>query len=159
MSAKTADLFDRFGDALSVADPLFYDYGGHTTFSGPIATVKVYEDNTKVREALEEPGEGRVLVIDGAGSLRFALVGDKLGELAVRNGWSGLVVYGCIRDSEAMSALPLGVKAMATNPRKTDKRDVGERGSPVTFAGVTFVPGHMLYADRDGVVVAPDALL
>lgn len=156
---KTADLYDRFGEALSVADPIFRDYGGELEFSGTIATVECFEDNSKVREALEQPGAGRVLVIDGAGSLRYALVGDQLAALAVKNGWSGLLVHGCIRDSAAIAELAIGVKALAVNPRKTPKRNVGERDRPVTFAGVTFVPGHSLYADGDGVVVAPNALV
>lgn len=155
---KTADLYDDHGARLQVAEPIFRDFGGWTAFSGPIATLKVYEDNSFVRAALEENGEGRVLVVDGAGSTRYALVGDGLASLGAANGWSGIVVYGAIRDAEEIAKLPIGVKAMATTPRKTEKRNTGERDRTVHFAGVTFVPGHHLYADRDGVVVAPDAL-
>lgn len=155
---KTADLYDAHGDDLQVADPIFRDFGGWPAFSGPIVTLKVYEDNSRVRTALEEQGEGRVLVVDGAGSTRRALLGDRLASLAAANGWSGVVIYGAIRDVEEIEKLPIGVKALATTPRKTEKRNTGERDRVVHFAGVTFTPGHHLYADRDGVVVAPNAL-
>lgn len=108
---------------------------------------------------LSEPGEGRVLVVDGGGSRRCALVGDQLGALAVRNGWAGIVVYGCIRDSVALGLLPLGVRALATHPLKSVKNGVGERELAVTFDGATFRPGDWLYADEDGVITSPDPLL
>ncbi len=154
MTFTTADLYDELGDALQVATPMFNDYGGEKKFSGPITTIKAHEDNVLVRSALEEPGEGRVLVIDGGGSLRCAMVGDMLAEIGVKNGWSGILVYGCIRDAVMMSSMKLGIKALNTNPKKSVKKGAGDRDIPVTFAGVTFVPGHYLYADEDGVVVA-----
>lgn len=109
-------------------------------------------------QALEEPGEGRVLVVDGGGSKRCALLGDNIGEMACNNGWSGLVINGCIRDSEDIAKMPLGVKALATFPLKSSKRDPGLRDVPVTFAGATFAPGHWVYADRDGILVSAEEL-
>jgi regulator of ribonuclease activity A len=154
----TADLCDQHGASLQVAQPLLHSYGGATAFCGPIATVKVNEDNTSVRLRLQEPGMGRVLVVDGGGSLACALVGDQLGTLARSNGWAGIVVNGCIRDSAALAAMDVGVMALAAMPRKSEKRGPGEHDSAVTFAGVTFTPGHYLYADGDGIVVAPGPL-
>ena len=155
MSFATADLCDQHDDKIKVAEPIFRPYGGHLAFAGRIATVKVFEDNVLVRQALAEKGEGRVLVVDGGGSLRCALVGDQLAVLARDNGWSGIVVYGCIRDSAAINAIPLGVRALATHPLKSIKKGAGDRDIPVTFAGVTFVPNQFLYADGDGLVLSP----
>lgn len=150
----TADLYDDHGESLRVAAPLFRDFGGARTFEGPVSTVKVFEDNSLVRAALEEPGEGRVLVVDGGGSLRCALVGDNLAELGAKNGWSGIVVYGCIRDAAPIGRIAIGVKAMATNPRKSIKKGEGSRDVDVRFAEITIRPGDYLYADEDGFVVA-----
>ncbi|MEQ9322012.1 MAG: ribonuclease E activity regulator RraA [Polyangiaceae bacterium] len=149
----TADICDDHPD-VQVTDPIFRDYGKTVTFSGAISTLALFEDNTLVREALEQPGEGRVLVIDGGGSTRCALVGDRLATLAKDNGWAGIVVYGCIRDSGIIAGIDVGLKAMGTTPRKSVKRGEGQRDVPVTFAGVRFEPGAYLYADADGVVVA-----
>jgi regulator of ribonuclease activity A len=154
----TADLCDQYGANLQVAQPLLHSYGGAASFCGPIATVKVNEDNTSVRLRLQEPGMGRILVVDGGGSLACALVGDQLGHLARNNGWAGIVVNGCIRDSAALAAMDVGVMALAAMPRKSEKRGPGEHDVPVAFAGVTFTPGHYLYADGDGVIVAPGPL-
>lgn len=150
----TADLYDDFGDDIRVLTPMFRDYGGVTVFSGPVVTLKVHEDNTLVRELLEQPGEGRVLVIDGGASLRCALVGGNLGQLGVDNGWAGIVVYGCIRDTVEIEAQAIGVKALNTNPTKSVKKGVGEVDVPVTLGGTTIHPHEWLYADRDGVVIA-----
>lgn len=158
MDFKTCDLCDQHADDLQIAEPMFGDFGGRIAFCGPIATVKVFEDNVLVREALEEPGQGRVLVVDGGGSLRCALLGDRLAALAEENGWAGVVVNGCIRDSSAVAEVDLGVKALGVHPLKSVKRGVGERDVPVRFAGVGFVPGHYLYADEDGLLVAQRAL-
>ena len=141
-----------------MAAPLFRDFGGRDAFAGPISTLKVFEDNALVRSALEEPGQGRVLVVDGGGSLRTALVGGNLAVLAAKNGWDGVLVYGCIRDSAEIAVVDVGVKALAAMPLKSAKRGWGERDVPVTFAGVTFQPGAWLYADRDGVIVADGEL-
>jgi regulator of ribonuclease activity A len=163
MSIATADLCDRHEDqlrsgTLRVVAPMFRSYGGRPSFQGPIATLKLFEDNSFVRKALEQPGNGRVLVIDGGGSLRRALVGDQLAALGARNGWAGIVVHGCIRDSAAIAAMDIGVFALATHPQKTDKKNVGEADVSITFGGVTFRPGEWLFADSDGVLVADKAL-
>ncbi|MBT8446862.1 MAG: ribonuclease E activity regulator RraA [Gammaproteobacteria bacterium] len=154
----TADLYDDHGESLQVLAPLFNNYGGNTEFAGPVVTLKVFEDNTLVREALEEAGAGRVLVVDGGGSLRCALVGDNIAELARANGWAGVVVYGCIRDAAQMGQMPVGVKALNTNPRKSVKKGVGDRDIPVRFADALIEPGSYLYADADGIVVAAEKL-
>ena len=158
MDFRTTDLCDEFSERLQVAEPVFGDYGGEIMFSGSITTLKVFEDNSLVRTALEEPGGGRVLVVDGGGSMRCALLGDQLAELAEENDWAGVVVNGCIRDSSPISKIPIGVKALGVHPLKSVKRGVGERDIPVRFAGVTFKPGHYLYADEDGLLVAEQPL-
>jgi regulator of ribonuclease activity A len=152
----TADLCDELGPRARVAEPLFRDFGGERSFHGPVATVRVFEDNVLVREALSEAGRGRVLVVDGAGSVRHALVGGMIAHLAHENGWAGLVVNGAIRDSDEISSVPVGLKALATSPRRSEKRGEGERDVPISFAGVTFEPGHLLYADPDGIVVVDE---
>ncbi|MBJ6761563.1 ribonuclease E activity regulator RraA [Myxococcaceae bacterium JPH2] len=160
MTFKTADLCDTHGSAphFQVASPGLLDYGGRRAFFGPISTVHALEDNSLVRRALEEEGRGRVLVVDGGGSLRCALVGDQLALLAERNGWAGVVVNGCIRDADDVARIAVGVKALGTHPRKSLKRNEGERDVEVRFAGVTFRPGQHLYADSDGLVVSDTAL-
>lgn len=154
----TADLCDEHGDAVTVVAPLFRHYGGRQSFGGRIATLKCFEDNSLVRECFSEPGENRVLVIDGGGSLRCALVGDQLAALAVKNQWAGVIVYGCIRDAAAMREMPLGVMALATHPMKSVKRGVGERGLKLSFGAADFLPGAHLYADEDGIILAASAL-
>ena len=154
MSQATADLYDEHGDSLQVATPMFNSFGGKKIFSGAISTVKCHEDNSFVRAALEQTGDGKVLIVDGGGSLRCALLGDMLAELGIKNGWSGIIVYGCIRDSAVIGQMDIGVKSLNTNPKKSVKKDIGERDIPVTFAGVNFIPGHYLYADEDGFVVS-----
>jgi regulator of ribonuclease activity A len=158
MDIKTTDLCDAHEGNVSVCSPVFQRFGGAGAFHGVISTVKCFEDNSKVREALSAPGNGKVLVVDGGGSLRCALVGDQLALLAEKNGWTGIVVFGCIRDSEAMGQVPIGVRALATHPLRSLTGGVGEIDVPVVFAGVTFVPGHHLYADADGVIVSAKAL-
>ena len=159
MTFATAELYDEHGDKLQVAPSCFNDYGGKKIFHGSIVTVKVFEDNTLVRAALEENGEGKVLVVDGGESMRCALVGDMLAQLGKDNGWSGIIVSGCIRDSAVVATIDIGVKALGTNPRKSVKKGAGNRDIPVTFAGVTFNPGHYLYADQDGIVIAEEKIM
>lgn len=154
MTFATADVCDAHDEGVAVAEPLFRDYGGARRFAGEIATVKTFEDNAVVRIALEQPGGGRVLVVDGGGSTRCALLGDRLAELARSNGWAGVVVNGAVRDVEALASLPIGVKALASCPRRSAKAGTGVAGIEVEFAGVTFRPGGWLYADADGIVVA-----
>lgn len=158
MTRATADLYDEHGEKLQIAAPIFRDYGGHLTFEGPVVTLKVFEDNSLVRSALEEPGLGRVLVVDGGGSLRCALVGDMLAELGRKNGWAGIVVYGCVRDAAVMADMPIGIKALATNPRKSVKKGEGARDVALRFAEMTVIPGQYLYADGDGIVIANQQL-
>ncbi len=158
MTIATADLYDRHAARLQVAEPGLRSFGGVAACSGTIATLKVHEDNVLVRQALEGPGAGRVLVVDGGGSLRCALVGDLLAQFGVDNGWAGIVVNGCIRDSAVIATLPIGVWALATIPAKSVKRGEGQSDLPVRFAAVDFVPGHWLCADADGIVVAPEPL-
>ena len=158
MTFKTADLFDDYADRVQVCDPVFRDFGGLRRFCGPIATVKCFEDNSLVKTALGEPGEGRVLVVDAGGSLRCAMLGDLLAASAVENGWQGVLMHGCIRDSVDIAGMKLGVKALTTNPRKSEKRGEGQRDIPVSFAGVCFRPGEHVYCDEDGILVSSQSL-
>lgn len=155
----TTDLCDAHSDQLQIAQPIFQAYGGVRRFHGVMRTLKVFEDNSLVREALAQPGSGQVLVVDGGGSLRCALLGDQIAELAVKNHWAGIVIYGCIRDSEAINGLPLGVRALNTHPLKSIKKGVGDDHLPVTFAGVTFRPDEYIYVDSDGIIVSAKPLL
>jgi regulator of ribonuclease activity A len=154
----TPDLCDRFGDRVAVAEPLFRDFGGRPAFAGKIETVQVFEDNALVRTILESEGRGRVLVVDGGGSQRCALVGGRLAALAATNGWSGLVVNGCVRDVGEIGATAVGVKALAACPKPPARTGAGEQGVVVTFAGVTFTPGHLVWGDEDGLVVGEPGL-
>ena len=158
MDLLTADLCDAHEDKVRVVEPMVSCFGGRAAFFGRIATLKLFEDNSLVRKALESPGEGRVLVIDGGGSLRRALVGDQLAALGVKNGWAGIIVYGCIRDSRAIGEMDIGVFAIDTHPMKTVKKNIGDADVSVSFGGVTFTPGEWLYADEDGVIVSVTAL-
>jgi regulator of ribonuclease activity A len=163
MGFATADLCDQHEEdirsgQLRVVTPMFRAFGARKSFSGQIATLKLFEDNSFVRKTLEQPGQGRVLVIDGGGSLRRALVGDQLAILGAKNGWNGIVVYGCIRDSGAIADMDIGVLALGAHPQKTDKKNVGEAELAVTFGGVTFRPGEWLYADEDGILVSVSEL-
>ncbi len=151
---NTCDLCDLHDAQVRVVDLPLRDFGGRLAFNGIVSTVKAMEDNSRVREAVEEPGQGRVLVIDGGGSMLHAMLGDLLAGKAADNGWAGVVVFGAIRDSGAIGALELGVKAMGTCPRKTDKLGAGERDVDVEIGGVVIRPGDWLCADEDGVVVA-----
>lgn len=156
-SWTTPDLCDAHPE-VQVVEPRFVDFGGATMFCGRIVTVRCLEDNSRVRELVAAEGTGRVLVVDGAGSVRRALLGDMLAEQAVANGWAGLLIHGAVRDVQVLCNLPLGVKALAAAPKKTEKRGLGEVDVPVRFAGVEFTPGHWLYADANGVIVASQAL-
>ncbi|MGQ0699330.1 MAG: ribonuclease E activity regulator RraA [Panacagrimonas sp.] len=158
MSTATTDLSDAHPEA-QTCEPVFGDYGGRTAFHGPIKTLKVFEDNALVRATLETPGEGRVLVVDGGGSTRCALFGGNLGQLAVKNDWAGVVVFGLIRDSEEISQQDFGLKALGTHPRKSEKGlHSAHADRTVRFAGVEFRSGHWLYADADGIVVSAQAI-
>ena len=149
----TADLYDELSDALQSCDTQFRQFGGKTRFHGTITTIRCFRDNQLVKQTLNSPGNGRVLVVDGDGNLESALMGDMIAEAAVANGWEGVIIHGAIRDSLAMADLDLGVKAMGTNPRKSAKDGKGEIDVPVTFGGVEFRPGDQLWSDEDGIVV------
>ena len=159
MDFKTADLYDHHEQRVRVCDPVFRDFGGRRRFAGPAVTVKCFEDNTQVKAVLTEPGDGNVLVVDAGGSMRCAMLGDLIADSAVRNGWAGVLVYGCVRDSIELGGMDLGVKALGTTPRKSVRRGEGQRDLPVTFAGITFHPGDHLYCDEDGILVAEQALI
>ena len=154
----TADLIDAHAERLQSCETQFRSFGGHAAFHGPIRTIATLRDNALVREVLSLPGDGAVLVIDGGGSLYCALVGDVIAGLAVENGWSGLVINAAVRDVAALGALPLGIKALGSNPRKSTKDRIGAIDVPVSFGGVRFAPGAFLYADDDGIVVSDVAL-
>lgn len=158
MFYPTTDLCDAYIEELQIAEPMFADFGGQAEFAGPISTVKCFEDNSHVRGMLEQPGEGRVLVVDGGASDRCGLLGGNLAQLAANNNWAGVLVYGCIRDSAEIAETAVGVKALAAYPKKSNKRNLGDRDVPVRFAGVDFKPGNWLYADLDGIVVSQNQL-
>ena len=163
MSFKTPDLLDEHetlvrDGAVRVVEPIFRAYGARKSFSGQIVTLKIFEDNSLVREVFAEDGQAKVLVIDGGGSLRCALIGDQLALLALKNGWAGAVVYGRIRDSTDIEQIDLGIKALNTHPLKSVKKGLGERNLSVTFGGVSFKPGQWLYADADGIIVSDQPL-
>ncbi len=153
------DLCDQHGDALQVADPLFHDFGGKPLFYGQAVTLSCYEDNSLVRELVNRPGQGRVMVIDGGGSLRRALLGDQLAIKAAEQGWEGIVIFGAVRDVGTLATLALGVKALAACPVKTEKLGQGELDAVVSFAGVTIHPGDYVYADLNGVQVSATRLI
>lgn len=153
MSFATADLCDEYGDDVRVLPPLFCHYGRRTSFAGPACTLRVFEDNTLVRSTLETPGENRVLVVDGGGSTRCALMGDNLAQLLIDNNWAGAIINGCIRDSAAIDSMDVGVRALASHPRKSRKLGHGESGVGVVIEGGRIEPGDMVHADADGIIV------
>lgn len=144
--------------AFRVLPPVFRDFGALTRFAGPVVTVKCFEDNTPVKRALEGPGEGRVLVVDGGASLRRALVGGNIGAAAARNGWAGVVIDGCVRDVAELRACQVGIRALAAMPLPTERKADGQRDVVVQIQGVWVRPGDWLYADEDGMVVSATPL-
>jgi regulator of ribonuclease activity A len=154
MALSVPDICDDFMDRVQVCEPLFRDFGGKARFCGEITTVKCFEDNSLVKHLVGTPGDGRVIVVDGGGSMRRALLGDMLAAQAAKNGWSGLLIYGCVRDVDILETIDLGVKAMNSIPVKTDKRGEGQRDIPLEFASVRCTPGNWLYSDANGVVIA-----
>ena len=152
------ELCDQFPDLVRVVEPMFANFGGRENFGGEIVTIKAFEDNSLVREQVAQPGAGMVLVVDGGGSMRRAMLGDMLAEKAASNGWEGIIIYGCIRDVNAIGETELGVQALGTIPLKTEKKGIGELNIPVTFGGVTFTPGEYVYADNNGVLVSAQKL-
>ena len=154
----TADLVDAIGPDVRSCDTQFRQFGGRTQFAGRISTVRCFQDNALLKSVLATPGAGRVLVVDGGGSLHTALVGDLIAELARSNGWAGLIVHGAVRDAATLRTLAIGIKALGTNPRKSGKTGAGERDAVVDFGGISFVPGDTAYSDDDGIVVHSGAV-
>lgn len=150
---RTTDLWDAFGEQLWSLDLDLRDYGGEPVFSGPIRTVQCRKDNVLLRSLLAQPGEGAVLVVDGGGYTDTALMGDMVAGLAVENGWAGVIINGAVRDSAELATMPIGIRALATNPRKSGKTGAGQKDTEVEFGDVVFRPGDHLYADEDGIVV------
>lgn len=161
----TCDLLDDNSDkAIGVVSPYidgksFKNYGGRTSFGGQVVTVKCFEDNSRVKELLATDGDGRVLVVDGGGSIRCALLGDMIAESAVKHGWAGVIVYGCVRDVDAMRQMELGVQALASIPQKSTRKGIGEVGVTLQFGGVTIRDGDYVYADNNGILVAAESLI
>ena len=153
----TADLVDELGPDVRSCDTQFRQFGGRATFAGRISTVRSFEDNALLKSVLSEPGDGAVLVIDGAGSLHTALVGDVIAGLGQSNGWAGIIVNGAVRDAATLRTLDIGIKALGTNPRKSAKTGQGERDVVVELGGILFVPGDIAYSDDDGIVVVAAA--
>ena len=153
MMTFTADILDQHAETAVVCTADLRQFGGVRAFEGAISTVRCHEDNVLLKRRVTEPGQGRVLVVDGGGSLRVALLGEHVAGLARSNGWAGIVVNGCVRDVAALAALPLGIKALRTCPRPSAKNGGGEIDVPVTFGDATFSPGDMLYSDEDGLVI------
>ncbi|MFZ1321884.1 MAG: ribonuclease E activity regulator RraA [Ignavibacteria bacterium] len=159
MKINTTDLCDMFITKINVALPIgFKDFGGKKAFHGKIVTVKCFENNPLVREILETDGTNKVLIVDGGGSKKCALMGDNMAELAVNNNWEGIIIYGCIRDSVSISKLNIGLKALDVNPVKSGKTKSGELNCILDFANIEFVPDHFIYCDEDGIVVSEEKL-
>jgi regulator of ribonuclease activity A len=154
MSITTSDLYDAHSADVTVCDVQFRSFGGIESFAGQCSTVKIYEGFRLIREILEQAGEGRILVVDAGGSLRCALVGDRMAELAIRNGWAGAIIFGAVRDCQALASLKFGVKALGTTARRALPEVSGLRDIPITIGGATFHPGDWVYADADAVLVA-----
>ena len=161
MTFRTTDLCDRYAETqhLQILEPMFKHFGKHSAFSGPITTLKVFEDNIALRQTLEQKVSGRVLVVDGGGSHRCALFGGNITRLACENGWAGIICYGCVRDTVELNELPIGVRALHSHPLRSHKRGGGQQDIHITFGGATFKTDHFVYADEDGIVVAPSRLV
>jgi regulator of ribonuclease activity A len=159
MPFKIADLSDIHSDHLKVADNIFTAYGKHSKFHGEIVTIKVFEDNVLVKAELEKDGTGKVLVVDGGGSLRCALMGDNVAALIEKNNWNGVLIYGAIRDSADINEMNVAVKALGTHPFKSIKKGQGDINILVQFASVVFKPGEFIYSDEDGIVVSEKKLI
>lgn len=158
MKIVTPDLCDAYPELVRVVEPIFTNYGGKSAFGGEVLTIKCHEDNSLVKEHVGNPGNGRVMVVDGGGSLRCALLGDMLAANAVKNGWAGIIIYGCIRDVDDIRTMDLGVQALRTIPIKSNRQGRGDLNIAVTFGGVTFKPGEFVYADNNGIIVSAQKL-
>lgn len=156
---NTPDLCDDFPDDLVVLPPLYQNFGGVPAFCGEVETVKCFEDNSRVKELLEAPGEGKVLMVDGGGSMRCALIGDLMAASAISNGWKGIIIHGCCRDVHDLEKMPFGVRALASTPRKPNRKGLGEASIVIDMAGVRIEPGMTVYADQTGIVVSAKRLV
>ena len=163
MPFRTADLTDDFCDEncedVQVSGMSFNSYGGKLRFYGEIVTLKLFEDNQLVRDQVNSDGKGKVLVIDGGGSMRRALLGDMLAAKAAENAWNGILINGCIRDSLEMSNMNLGIMALGTHPLKTVKAGIGQTNVPVSFSGLNFSPADFIYIDEDGIIISEKPLI
>lgn len=155
MILSTCDVSDRLADAVQIPAAVFLGFGGRPRFHGPAVTVKCFEDNSRVKELLATEGRGRVLVVDGGGSRRCALVGDLIAKSALENGWAGIVVHGCVRDSAVLATLDIGIKALGTSPRRSTRRGEGTADLVIDIAGARIAPGDVIVADEDGVLAVP----
>lgn len=158
MEYNTSELCDLYADQVDVVEPMFVNYGGRTSFGGQVVTVKCHEDKGLIEQALEQPGAGKVLLVDGGGSLRRALIDIGIAELAFENDWEGIICYGCVRDVDALEDLDIGVQAIASIPVGAPTEGVGEADIAVNFGGVTFLPEDHIYADSTGVILSPEPL-
>jgi regulator of ribonuclease activity A len=158
MQYNTSELCDLYADMIDVVEPIFANYGGRRSFGGVISTLKCFEDNGLVRQMLSEPGVGKVLLIDGGGSARRALIDAELAAMAAENGWEGIVCYGSVRDVDTLEDFDIGIQAVNAIPVRADDQGFGEVDAPVCFAGVTFLPGDHLYADSTGIILSADPL-
>lgn len=159
MDFKTADLVDDFDPEVELCNLPFKSFGRRRAFYGEVQTVKCFEDNALLKAELQQPGRGRVLVVDAGGSTRVAMVGDIIAGLAIDNGWAGILVNGCIRDSEEIDSMAIGLRCLGTSPKKSSKEGAGQAGIPIKFGGVIFRPGDYVYSDADGVLVSASKLL
>ncbi len=157
LAFATTDLSDAHNNVLHLA-PIFQDFGGVGRFYGRVKTLETFEDNSKLRQAVETKGDGQVLVVDGGGSLNCALFGGNLAQLAAQNNWAGVVIYGCVRDKQELAAAKIGIKALATHPKKSEKRDAGTYDVVLNFGGGKISPADWLYADEDGILIATSPL-
>ncbi|MCH8500690.1 MAG: ribonuclease E activity regulator RraA [Aliidiomarina sp.] len=158
MEYNTSELCDLYADQVDVVEPMFVNYGGRTSFGGQVVTVKCHEDKGLIEQALEQPGAGKVLLVDGGGSLRRALIDIGIAELAFENDWEGIICYGCVRDVDALEDLDIGVQAIASIPVGAPAEGIGEVDIAVNFGGVTFLPEDHIYADSTGVILSPEPL-
>jgi regulator of ribonuclease activity A len=158
MEYNTSELCDIYQDMVDVLEPMLCSFGGRSSFGGVITTVKCFESNGLIRELVKENGVGRILLIDGGGSMRRALIDSDIATTAAENDWEGIVCYGCVREVDILEDLDIGIQALAAIPVGADSKDVGETDLPVNFGGVTFLPDDHLYADTTGVILSPEAL-
>jgi regulator of ribonuclease activity A len=159
MEKSTCDLSDAYGEQARVVPPIFRSFGGRRRFQGAVVTIKCYEDNSRVKELVGTLGEGRVLVVDGGGSQRYALMGDMLAQQALGHGWVGVIIFGCVRDTAVLETLNLGIQALGATPRRSLKNGEGQVNVPVEIAGTRCNPGDMLFADEDGILLIDPAVL